>query len=99
MRKIMGRLLFKIGLYILPKNIGDDVVISWQVRHKNKTYAVFVRYKKHNIAEIKNALSMMGAQTEVTLKELNILPRPEGWITNEMWEEMEKEDKEVVKQL
>lgn len=93
MRKIIGRLLLKAGLMLLPKSVKGSVVFAWSIIHNGHYYSLTCSCKEDDIDCIKNSVSSIRGTIDRTLMELNLFPRPEGYITNEMWEKIEKEDK------
>ncbi len=94
--KILDRLLFKMGLMTIPKNKGNDVVFTWTIMHKGRLYGLLCRCDEVDLKCIKNSISHIPGTIERTLQELNIFPRPEGYMTEEMWKIIEKEKKKVA---
>ncbi len=71
--KIINRLLFKMGLQILPRNTGDNVVFTWTITHKGHHYGLLCHCNDTDLECINNSISQIPGTIERTLKELEVL--------------------------
>ncbi len=78
MRKIINKLLFKMGLQVFPRNTGDDVVFTWTITHKGHNYGLKCSCAETDEECINNSISGIRGTIDNTLRELNILPSTGG---------------------